>query len=144
MTVLPPTLLTNRIINSLFNDAAQVNPVANARVMSCLHHPADPVLYKGWNQFKTHPFQKKFAKNEHCIYLHAEVDSIVKYLRYNRAHTLPECTMVVVRAKKDKSGGKWVHGLAKPCEGCQRAIAAFGIKNVVYTTGDPNFPLDHL
>lgn len=137
-SLLYPRQIT-RVVNTLFDKAIKVPPVGNARVVSAFLEG-----YVGTNQFKTHPFQKKYSKNEHCIYLHAEVDSIVRFLNYNDVSQLAEQTLVVVRAKRDGVKGKWVHGLAKPCEGCQRAIAAFGIKNVVYTTGDPNFPLDNL
>lgn len=132
----------HRVINTLFDKAIKSNPVANARVVAGIQ--VYDSFYLGSNQFKSHPFQKKFSKNEHCIYLHAEINALVRTLRSESVSYLQDATMFVVRAKRDGVKGKWIHGLAKPCEGCQRAIAAFGIKNVVYTTGDPTFPLDNL
>lgn len=143
MTVLHLTHpLTTRVVNTLFDRAIKIPPVANARIAAGIYCMGN--TFVGTNQFKSHPFQKKYSKNEHCVYLHAEIDALVRTLRHRSVEDLDYAHMFVVRAKKDKSGGKWVHGLAKPCEGCQSAIAAFGIKNVVYTTGDPTFPLDNL
>jgi len=35
---------------------------------------------------------------------------------------------------EDTNAKKFVRGMSKPCEGCARAIAQFGIKKVYYTT----------
>lgn len=78
-------------------------------------------LYHGWNSYTTHPLQYKYSRNPHCIYLHAEIAAMV------RAKWQAD-TVVVVRVLAD---GSW--GLAKPCEGCQRALVS--IDSVWYSTG---------
>jgi tRNA(Arg) A34 adenosine deaminase TadA len=50
---------------------------------------------------------------------------------------LSKCEIYVARVKKEKPfTKKYVLGLAKPCPGCERAIAEFGLKRVVYTCDD--------
>ncbi len=82
----------------------------------------------GTNRKKSHPFQKKFGKNEHCIYLHAEVNAIKNALKHCSVDDLKKSTLTVLRAKDSK------RLLAKPCDGCMKAIIEFGIKTVYYTT----------
>jgi deoxycytidylate deaminase len=91
----------------------------------------------GKNSYRTHPMQKKFGCNESCIHIHAEIDSIVtamkwiawtQGMRYNMVDDLSMCDMYVARVLKDGTPA-----LARPCEGCWRAITAFGIRNVGWT-----------
>lgn len=121
--------------NHLFKTAQTLPPAANARIAASIW---DGNLYldDGYNSLKTHPFQKKYGKNENCIHLHAEINAICNATRTLASGSLKGCTMVVVRAKKASPRGPWVWGMARPCEGCQRAIVAFGIKNVWYSTNE--------
>lgn len=84
---------------------------------------------------KSHPMAARFSKNEQAIFLHAEVAAIKNALREIEVTDLEKMEMYICRVKKPKPFSKrWVWGLAKPCIGCQRAIAEFGLKRVVYTT----------
>lgn len=107
--------------------AEAVDPVANHRLAAALVHK-NSIVSIGFNKKKTHPFQRQYAKNEDAIYLHAEIDCIVNALRSIDEDDMSKYSLYVLRAKKDGNG------LAKPCDGCQRAIAAMGIKRVYYTT----------
>ena len=93
------------------------------------------IISIGINQMKSHTFQKKYGRNDESIFLHAETDAIKNALKVIDMEELSKCNLYIVRVKKPKPKSKeWVWGLAKPCSGCQRAIATFGIRNVIYTT----------
>jgi deoxycytidylate deaminase len=114
----------------LLKVATDVTPVGAAKV-------AAAVLYKGRVvaigvcRYKSHPYQKQFGRDHHSIYLHAEVDVLIKAKRRLTPSELSKSTLLVARVKSIK--GEYVAGLAKPCEGCQRAIRELGVKNVIYT-----------
>ena len=68
------------------------------------------------------------------VYLHAETDTIRTALRHLTDKQLAKSTLYVCRIKhQDGPGTPLTWGLSKPCPGCQRAIATFDIKNVVYS-----------
>lgn len=90
------------------------------------------LIATGVNSYKSHPMMLEYGKNPKSIFLHAEVDAIKNALRVVTQDQLTKCDLYVVRVKKDE-GGHYVHGLAKPCEGCSRAIASFNLRNVYYT-----------
>ena len=86
-------------------------------------------LYHGYNQKKTHPLQKEFGNNEHCIYLHAEIDCIRK--AYRGDGYIAGSTLYVARTLKNG-----IPANACPCEGCQEAIEHFNIGTVYFTTSN--------
>jgi len=85
------------------------------------------VISVGKNSYvKTHPLQARFAAKAgrpEAIYLHAEVDALVRLKDWSHAHK-------IVITRVGKSGDTL---LAKPCESCQRAIEMAGIKVVEHT-----------
>jgi tRNA(Arg) A34 adenosine deaminase TadA len=114
------------------------------KVAAANPHPAEKfaaaVVYRnriisiGMNSMKSHPLQAKYSKNEHAIFLHSEIAAIKNALRELEVDDLTKCDIYITRVKKEKPfSKKFVWGLAKPCPGCQRAIAEFGIKRVIYT-----------
>jgi deoxycytidylate deaminase len=95
------------------------------------------VISIGVNRMKSHPFQKKYGKNEDAIYWHAEIDAIKSALREISVDDLSKCDLYIARVKKPKpKSNDWIWGLSKPCEGCQRAILAFGLRRTIYTTDE--------
>lgn len=93
------------------------------------------IISVGLNRMKSHPFQAKFAKNEMAIFLHAEVHAIKNALREITVEELAKCDLYIARIKRPKSyEDQYVWGMSKPCCGCQRAIAEFGIRRTIYTT----------
>lgn len=88
------------------------------------------ILGIGWNRMKSHPFQAKFRKNEDAIFLHAEVHAIKNAIKTHSFEELKGSTMVILR--KTTKG----YGLAKPCEGCMRALVEFEIGSVFYSSID--------
>lgn len=120
-------------MNTLFKLASSIEKVAGARIASSLVLK-NSVLSFGFNQRKTHPFQAKFGKNVDSIYLHAEVDAIKNALKSYSLEDLKNSVLYICRSKTINK--LLVTGLAKPCDGCMRAIASFNIKRVVYSTDD--------
>lgn len=93
------------------------------------------IISFGMNQMKSHPFQSKFSSNVESIYLHAETDAIRLALKKYDAEIVSKSKLYVCRVKyADTNHTKIIRGLARPCEGCQRAIATFNIKHVCYST----------
>lgn len=93
------------------------------------------IISVGLNSDKSHPLQKRFAKNNEAIFKHAEVDCIIKALKVVDEEDLKDATLYVYRVKKmNKGDANWVSGLAEPCPGCVKAIQHFGIKRTVYST----------
>jgi tRNA(Arg) A34 adenosine deaminase TadA len=98
------------------------------------------IISIGMNSMKSHPLQAKYSKNEHAIFLHAEVAAIKNALREMDVDDLSKCDIYITRVKKEKPfSNKFVWGLSKPCAGCARAIAEFGFKRTVYTCDDGDY-----
>lgn len=92
------------------------------------------IISIGINSMKSHPMAAKYGKNEHAVYLHAEVAAIKNALREIDVDDFSKCDIYITRVKKEKPfTKKYVWGLAKPCAGCERAIAEFGLKRTIYS-----------
>ena len=92
------------------------------------------IISVGLNSDKSHPLQKRFAKNNDAIFKHAEVDCIIKALKIVDEEDLKNATLYVYRVKRKHKGDmNWVSGRAEPCPGCQKAIEHFGIKKTVFS-----------
>lgn len=126
-------------LNTLIEHCKVFDKSGGANVLAGIYQRNKLIAF-GLNQNKSHPFQAKFAKNRHAIFLHAETDAIknvLKFVEVNRMHT---CSLYIVRIKwTDTYKTSLVQGLAKPCEGCQRAIATFGISEVYYTLDNEGY-----
>jgi tRNA(Arg) A34 adenosine deaminase TadA len=120
---------TQKILRDLISVAAVTPKVANYRLAAAIVDKGQ-IVSLGQSSYKTSPFQKKYAADEHKIFLHAEIAAIKKALRFYSVDMLRGTTLIVCRVKKNGLGN------SKPCIGCQRAIAEFGIKKVIYTTED--------
>jgi deoxycytidylate deaminase len=127
-----------KIMESLAKIAEDLDKNINrsgARLASALFVKNQIVSY-GVNQNKSHPFHSQFSEREGAIFLHAETDAIKNALKRITEDELSKATLYVCRVKFDSGNRKtkkitW--GLSKPCVGCQRAIATFGIKDVIYS-----------
>lgn len=84
----------------------------------------------GVNSYKTHPLMVSPGYHSEQIYMHAEVDAIRNALRIISQDQLAKSSIYIVRVKQRREGGEYVLGLAKPCNGCARIIASFGIESV--------------
>lgn len=85
------------------------------------------ILSIGKNSYvKTHPLQAHYASRcgePHKVFLHAEVDAIVKCKQISKAHKI-----VVFRYLEDGTPG-----LARPCKVCQQAIRKTPIQYIEHT-----------
>ena len=86
------------------------------------------VLSYGVNSYKTHPMMLLYGKNEESIFLHAEIDALVRAISGYGADLLKDCSLYVLRLNK-----KGEVAPSCPCSGCQKAIEAFQIKKVYHT-----------
>lgn len=124
-----------RIVNSLWELTSSIQPVANARIAAAVIHK-NQIVGVGINQRKSHPLQKKYAKNEDAIFLHAEINAIRNAVHVLTLDDFKKSDIIIVRRKfqKIKNGYDYpVFGLAKPCIGCMEAIKDFGIRNIYHS-----------
>ena len=127
--------MNDDVLQKLMETANTVTPVRGSRMAAVLVDRKGRVISEGQNKKKSHPFQGRFGKNKDAIFLHAETECILNYLKSKKdVDKLPKLTMYVARAKRTADGKSIEPGMAKPCEGCQRALATFGITKVYYTT----------
>lgn len=124
---------SEKIIDQLFLMARDQEPVARARIAAALVYKGKVISY-GYNQSRTSWMQRRFKKNDHAFFLHAEVDAIKNALKIVDADTVKKSTLYVARVKTINK--KEVFGLAKPCNGCQECIKWFNVKKVFYTTDE--------
>lgn len=91
------------------------------------------VIAVGHNKTKTHTIIKnKLDKYSLVDKLHAEMDAVLK------ARTdLCGAKLYVLRICPDNRNGT---GMSRPCSLCMRLIRGAGIKEIIYTTGDPARP----
>jgi len=115
---------------------AEANDDSNIKFAAAIVR-GNKIVSVGFNHRKSHPLQARFCKNEHAVFLHAEIHAIKNALKELSVEELSKTDLYITRVKKPKSfAKKFVWGLAKPCCGCQRAIEEFGIRGVVYTTDE--------
>lgn len=87
----------------------------------------------GLNRNKTHTLMLNEGYREGQVFLHAEVDAIVKGIKTCGIERFPSCSLYVVRVKKLEPMGPYVEAIAKPCEGCMNLIQYFEFKEVLWT-----------
>jgi tRNA(Arg) A34 adenosine deaminase TadA len=121
---------TEDIIKTLTRIAEDVAPVSNARIAAAVVYKGD-IVSIGVNSYKSDPMQAKYSKNEHAIYLHAEIAALKKAKKLLTNEELRKSEVYVVRRKT--TNGIFCDGLAKPCVGCQRALDIHGITKIHYT-----------
>jgi len=116
--------------------ASDIPKVSNVQISAMLVIKND-IISIGSAVLKSHPFQKRFGKTSHNIFLHAETNCIHRSLRKVDVDELEKATLYICRVKhnfnKENKQNVFGWGIAKPCIGCLRAIVEFNIKRVVYT-----------
>jgi len=131
--------MNGKIIRTVENIAASAERFSSAKVGAVLAI-RNEIISIGFNQKKTHPLQRRFSKNEDCIYLHAEIDAIKNALRLNDPELLSKCTLYVSRVKCVSTHDKTlILGIAKPCAGCMKAIRKYRIPEVIYSTDENTY-----
>lgn len=125
-----------KIIHDLFLMARDKERVSNAKITAAIVYKGRVIAY-GYNQYRTSWVQRRFKRNEHSHYSHAETDAVKNALKCTDIDTISKSTLIIVRAKE--VNGKNVFGNAKPCSGCQECIKWMGIKKVIYTTDEGKY-----
>lgn len=126
--------MQEKIFDILRKLAEEVPPIKSSRVVSVVAKGKNIASF-GANQMRTHPFQAKFGKNPESLYWHAETNAIYNALRVLDVGDLKKADLYVCRVKYlSTKREQFVLGNAKPCAGCAKCIADFGIKRVFYST----------
>lgn len=122
-----------KVFNVLSYLARDVKDFGSSRLAAAVTYKNDIVGF-GINRRKSHPFQAKYSKNPHAIWLHAEISAIHNSLKNLEVSDLKKCSLYVCRVKYTSEWKKQlIFANSCPCEGCMRAICDFGIKNVYHT-----------
>lgn len=130
-----------KMFRTLATVARSIEPVANARLSAAIVYKNELVSI-GTNRRKSHPFQKKFGKNSESIYMHAEISAIKEALKILTLQELSKSTLYICRMKFPSSVDKnMIYGLARPCEGCMRAIVEFKINKVIYSLDNDKYEI---
>lgn len=124
-------------IEQLFIIAQDVPAVGQARLAASIWH-RNELIAVGVNERKTHPLQAKYAKHPDACFMHAEIAAIKNGLRKTTVDVLAKSTLYIARAKYNTERTEASWGMAKPCLGCTRAVEAFDLRRVVFTTDVEN------
>ena len=95
---------------------------------------ASAIIYKGQilsignNKRKSHPLMLRFNKDSPKIFLHAEIDAIIKTVNNHGIEILKDCTLYVLRTTKS---GRIAS--SEPCVICKEIIKAFNIQQVFWS-----------
>ena len=101
--------------------------IASSKHASCIVHKKR-ILSFGWNKKKSHPICVEHQDNPERIFLHAEMDAIVRAVNLYGSDILSDSDLYVLRVTK---GGRL--GYSKPCNGCMSVIRSFKIRNVFWS-----------
>ena len=123
---------TERIFEILERTAIDSEGLAGRFKMASAIVYRKNIITIGTNSYKTHPIMNEYGVTESSIYLHAEIDALNKALKFLKEDQLSKCDLYVLRVKRDDNYA-WIRGLAKPCDGCMKAIHKYKIKKVFYT-----------
>lgn len=91
--------------------------------MASIIYNKKTIVSQGFNSRKTHPLTLKFGKHSDAICIHAELAALI-----GAKQDVTGMNMAVARVLKNGTPA-----LAKPCEGCFRAIISYGIADVIWT-----------
>lgn len=119
--------VNQKIFNMLIERSGDADIVKSSRHAAAVVYRGQ-VLSTGVNQRKTHPIMAKLQKNPERVFLHAEVDAIIRTINLHGVDILQDCAIYVLRTTKS---GK-VAG-SQPCQGCQQFIDSVGIQHVYWS-----------
>lgn len=115
--------------------AEAVEPVRSSKHAAAIVFKNN-IVSIGTNQIKTHPFQKKYAKNPCALFLHAETCAICRALKNISLNDLSKASLYILRIKREREGGNFIWGNSMPCAGCMRCIVEFNINKVIFSVND--------
>lgn len=121
------------IFASLNEIASAMRPISGKRVAAAITYKNITII--ATNSYRSDPFAAKFATNCDAIYLHAETQVLKHAIKILTPKELRRSTLCVLRLKHPSgTNHKLCSGIARPCEGCQRAINEYKIGRVLFTT----------
>lgn len=98
------------------------------------HNLVAAIMYKkrpisiGYNSYiKTHPLQRRITNHPQKIFIHAEIDAVIKALNKVSERDLKCCDLYICRVKRNGDVG-----IAKPCENCYEFVK-HRVNNIYYT-----------
>lgn len=107
---------------------ANINPPAGGSRHAAAIVCKNRIISIGTNKLKSHPMMAEFSGHPEKIWLHAEIDAIIKAINIVGVDFLKNCDLKVVRLDiYDRLA------LSKPCEICRKAIEHFNIKSVEWS-----------
>ena len=121
------TIDTHSIFDELYylaDEASLIGPSRHAAALVI----KNKIICTGVAQMKTHPIMKRFSKSEKKITIHAEIDAILKGIKI-LGEDLSACSLYVLRLSRGNNVS-----MSKPCPICQKAIEAFGITQVYWSS----------
>lgn len=123
------------IFDALLTLAKEKPPeVRNFRICAAVVYKHREVISVGYPRRKSHPVQKTFGRNEYSIFLHAEIDALLRAKKLVRMDN--NYAIYVARVKhKGAQDSDFIEGNAKPCEGCMQFINKCGINTLIYSDG---------
>jgi tRNA(Arg) A34 adenosine deaminase TadA len=122
---------------------AEATPVFGAAKVGAVLTYKNEVISVGFNSDKKHTVATIYSRNKEAIYPHAEIMAIHNASKKLDIKDFRHCTLYVARVKRESAKSKgFVKGMAKPCSGCEKAIKAFGIKRVYWTTDNGEIDTD--
>ena len=124
----------NYFLNVAFDFATEAQRCGGQKVCA-LVVIKKKIVSVGFNSGKNHPIAKRFARDnrEDLLVPHAETRALLNASKKIEIEDFRKATVYVARATMTGDKGYYIWGLAKPCNGCHRAISFFGVKRVVYT-----------
>ncbi len=109
-------------------DSAIANPILNLPRMGAVLVLRNGDIFYGYNQQRSHPFQKQWAKHPEAIFLHAEIDALIRAMKMVPDEMIVGSSIYIARVLKNGQPA-----LAKPCSGCLGALIHFGVDNIWWT-----------
>lgn len=116
--------------NYLFTRAMSLSTYGGARVSASITDGCNFAYANNGPDEPAIPHEKKPRRRGAC----AEVMALSYWVRAWPSSPAKSC--IVARAKRTRRAGPWMPGLARPCSYCMSTLKAFGVKEVVYTTGE--------
>ncbi len=113
----------------LATEVARANPIRGLPQMGAVIAKRRKIISVGLNSFKSDPLQSRFSRHPLAICKHAEIDAIKNAIKSEKTKDLSGATIYVARVLRNGE-----RAIAKPCEGCMKALEAHGISRVFWTT----------
>lgn len=114
-------------------DIARKNPIQKLPRMGAILVLRNGYLFTGKNQYKSHPLQAQWSRNPQSIFLHAEIDCLVKVVANDVEDLMNDGSLKTASIYVARVGKNNLPALAKPCSGCFGALIHFGIDNIRWT-----------